>query len=462
MNETAPETASETTSVMTRSPAPHSRPHFLAPRRVRRWARLVGVLGVLVALLGLCGFWLSRDLQRTVLSSEERALVNPTGDFQVSFVLAGRDYDYLENAGPMVTRGGEQVRSSVPEPQLGLRTDTVIYVNVVGSRVYLVSIPRDVLLDVPLGSAPRPRRLPVNEVYEYPALYGAEGRADGLRRAVSDLLGVPIDFYAVINIDIFERLVDDLGGVKLNVPTRMDYVDQAGGLVIDLQPGLQRLTGEQAAGFVRYRKLLRGDIDRIENVKTLAYATLARLQELNVRAVGTAPALFETFIDEVDTNFSPALMSQLLARDLNAVQLEAVTLPIRDVPGSGRFVRAVPGEVETFLAGLFGGEARTVAAVPEQDVLIGNRSGVPGLGRRVEAELVRLGVPAGRVRVVQGEPDPVSRVRATHAGLAAAPFYADLFGVGAQQVDRLATEDVEIILGQDAQFYLAAQIAEGG
>ena len=62
----------------------------------------------------------------------------------------------------------------------------------------------------------------------------------------------------------------------------------------------------------------------------------------------------------------------------------------------------------------------------------------------------------------EGEPDPVSRVLATHAGLAAAPFYADLFGVGAQQVDRLEVEDVEMILGQDARFYLAAQTAEGG
>ena len=129
----------------------------------------------------------------------------------------------------------------------------------------------------------------------------------------------------------------------------------------------------------------------------------------------------------------------------------------------GRFVRALPGEVEAFLAGLFGGEARPVAEVPEQDILVSNRSGVPGLGRRVEAELVRLGVPAGRVRVVQEAQDPVSRVLMTHAGLAAAPFYADLFGVGAQQVDRLAVEDVEIILGQDARnFYLAGRPAEGG
>lgn len=444
------------------APTPKATP-FLSPRRVRRWARLVGVLGVLVAVLGLCGFWVTRDLQRTVLSTEERALVNPTGDFQVSFVLAGRDYDYSEAAGPLITRNGEQVRAYVTEAQLGLRTDTIIYVNIVGNRVYLVSIPRDIVQPVPRELGYKPRRIGINEVYEYPALYGTTDRADALRRAVSTLLDVPIDFYAVINIDIFERLVDDLGGVELVVPTRMDYTDQAGGLVIDLQPGLQRLSGEQAAGFVRYRHLLRGDIDRIDNVKTLAYAMLERLQELNVRAVGAVPALFETVVDEVDTNFSPALVSQLLARDLDKVRLEAVTLPTRDVPGSGRFVRAVPGEVEGFLAGLFGGEARAVAEVPEQNILLSNRSGVPGLGRQVKAELIRMGVPAGRIRVERGERDPVSRVLATHAGFKAAPYYADLFGIGAQQVDRLAVEDVDIILGQDARkFDMAAQSAGGG
>ena len=216
MNETAPETGHEATleTIPETTPAttpktghettrpPRSRPPFLAPRRVRRWARLVGVLGVLSALLGLCGFWLSRDLQRTVLSSEERALVNPTGDFQVSFVLAGRDYDYLENAGPMVTRGGEQVRSSVPEPQLGLRTDTVIYVNVVGNRVYLVSIPRDVLLDVPSGL--RLRRLPVNY------LKIDRSFTDGLQQTLDDTVQVS----GVINVARILGIVAVAEGVE--------------------------------------------------------------------------------------------------------------------------------------------------------------------------------------------------------------------------------------------------------
>ena len=230
-----------------------------------------------------------------------------------------------------------------------------------------------------------------------------------------------------------------------------------------MQPGLQHLDGQQAAGFVRYRQLLRGDIDRIDNIKTLAYAVLNRLQALNVRAVTAVPALLETFFSEVDTNMSVSALSQLAPR-LGELQLEAVTLPTRDVEGSQRFVRTVPSEVEGFLAGVFGGRARTVTQTPRTTLMLSNRSGVPGLAKRVKDELTLSGVPVGRIHIRQGPRDPVTRVVTTHAGLAAAPFYADLLGVGWQQVDRLAlAEDVEIILGQDAKnFYLATRLAQGG
>lgn len=430
---------------------------------VRRYARLTALLGVLVALLGLLGYWLARDVQRTVLSSEQRELVNPRGEFQASFVLAGRDYDYDAWAGPMVMRGGERVRDYVTKARLGNRTDTIIYVNIVGSHVYMISIPRDIMLRVPPETGLEARRIGINQVYEYPALYGSPERADNLRRAVSELLDLPIDYYAVINIDIFEELVDAVGGVELEVPQRMEYTDQAGGLEIDLEPGLQHLSGEQAAGFVRYRELLRGDIDRIDNIKTLAYALLNRLQTLNVRALAALPALFETYFDEVETNLSPALLSQLLPR-LSELRLEAVTLPIRDVVNSKKFVRVVPTEVESFLAELFGGAARPVSETPDLKVMLSNRSGVPGLALWAKEQLVKAGIPAAQIRVRRRGGDPVTRVITTHAGLAAAPFYADLFGVGWQQVDRSAlAEPIEIVLGQDAgRFYGVTQFAEGG
>ena len=439
----------------------------MTPRRTRRLARLFSVFGLLLALFGLTNFWLTRAEQRTVLTPPEQALVNPKGEFQMSFVLAGRDYDYSEAAGPLITRGGEQVREFVTEAQLGNRTDTIMYVNIVGNRVYMVSIPRDTVLEVPRAMGISGNRIGINEVYDYPQLYGTDNRADALRKAVSTLLDLPVDYYAIVNIDIFKSLVDAVDGVTLEVPARMYYVDQAGGLTIDLQPGLQHLDGEQAAGFVRYRKLLRGDIDRIDNVKTLAYALLSRLQALNVRAVTAVPKLLETFFAEVDTNISAGALSQLGPR-LSDLQLEAVTLPTQDVEDSKRFVRTVPSEVEGFLAGLFGGQARKIAETPRATVMLSNRSGVPGLAKRVKAELVRLGIPAARIHTRQGAPDPVTRVVTTHAEVAAAPFYADLFGVGWQQVDRLMLdEDIEIVLGQNARNFalatpLVTRLAEGG
>lgn len=426
-----------------------------------RWGlRALAVVGILMALAGVAGYWLTRDVQHTVLSKSEARLVNPNNEaFQVSFVLAGRDYDYFEAAGPLVEKNGEVQRTHAAKAELGNRTDTVIYVNIVGKRAYLVLIPRDTVLQVPKSAGLSVKRIGINEVYDYPSLYPGDNRADHLRRAVSGLLGVPIDYYAIINIDIFKRLVDNLGGVEVDVPQRMYYTDHAAGLTIDLQPGVQRLGGEEAAGFVRYRKLFRGDIDRIDNVKALSYAILHRLQELNVRAIGALPKLVDTFAAEVETNISPALLSKLSRLDPNSLTLEAATLPTRDVIGSRRFVRAVPQEAEQFLAQLFGGEARRIVDVPKAHIVLTNCSGIRGLGPRVKAQMQQMGIPAGRIRLARGPAQPLSRVITTNAGMPDALFYADMFGVGWQQVDRMARkEQVEIILGENArEFYMLRQ-----
>src|SRR5690606_23524271 len=118
----------------------------------------------------------------------------------------------------------------------------------------------------------------------------------------------------IVSLDIFQNLVDALGGVTVDVPYRMFHRDNAGGLLIDFQPGPQHMDGVDASLFIRYRNTLRGDIDRIDNVKRLAYAMLQRLKEMNVRAVTLAPSLVDTFLSDVETNASPALVRQLAAR----------------------------------------------------------------------------------------------------------------------------------------------------
>jgi LCP family protein required for cell wall assembly len=419
-------------------------------------ARLFQVVGALIALAGLSGYWLSRDVPRSLLGEAERALINPRGEFQVGFVVAGRDKLYLEAAGPPIydARGriiGREARARATA--YGVETDTILYVTLVGNEVTIVAIPRDIYL-------PEYGRR-INAVY-------IRGGADTLRQAVSGLLGLPVDYYAIINIDIFQRLIDAVGGVQVNVPYRMRHTDHAAGLFIDLQPGPQWLDGERASYFVRYRGAVGDDFRRVDNVKTLAGAFLARVRELNVAVIGALPQLIDTYFDEVETNASPALVAELLPR-LGSLQLRAFTLPARAQEGSAA-LRTDPHEVEAFLAQVFGGQARALTQAPDTTLLITNRSGVPGLAETLRARLVRLGIPEVRLLTRDAALDPTpSRVLAEAGQLPAAAYYAGLLHLGWQQVHRLEAprghEGLELVLGQDAATWLGELVlagAEGG
>lgn len=417
-------------------------------------ARLLQLVGAVVALVGLAGFWLSRDVPRNLLDEGQQAVLNaPPGEFQASFVVAGRDYDHVREAGALSFVDGRCVRSRPGEFVVSRRTDTILFVSIIGNRVRLISIPRDLYLPE--------WQTKINAMYLFQG-------ADGLRRSVGEVVGLPIDYYVIINLEIFERLVDALGGVSVNVPYRMDYQDCAADLIIDLQPGSQRLNGEQAAGFVRFRQTPRGDLDRLENLKTLAYAMLARLKELNLRAVGAFPALVDTFFDEVETNASPVLASQLLPR-LAQLDIHTATLPAIMSEGSSNLT-IDPSQIEAFLADFFGGRARTLAALPDAPLLITNRSGVPGLGTLIKERLVRLGVPEDRLVLREASLDPTpTRVLAIAERWQDARYYAELFHAGQQQIDRLPVIDgvrpgMELILGQDAQALIGATLVarEGG
>src|SRR5690606_39365333 len=108
-----------------------------------------------------------------------------------------------------------------------------------------------------------------------------------------------------------------------------------------------------------------------------------------------------------------------------------VALPARRTGGG---LVADAGEVEVFLASVFGGKARGFVDAPDAAVLITNRSGVDGLEAWYAANLVRLGVPAELVRTrtapVDGSP---SRVLTTAARWDDALYYASLLRLGRQQ-----------------------------
>ncbi len=422
---------------------------------MRARARLVTLLGVLVALAGLAGYWLTRDVRHGVLSEDQRRLLGlDEDDFHASFVVAGRDmliaYDrsdpVYDSEGNIVAWRPVNLQTST----LGTNTDTILYVNVHDDDITLIAIPRDTFLS-DLG-------------YRINGVYTRRG-AEGLRSRVEAILGVPVDYYAIVSLDIFQNLVDALGGVTVDVPYRMYHRDNAAGLLIDFQPGPRHMDGKEASLFIRYRDTLRGDIDRIDNVKRLAYAMLQRLKEMNLRAVTLVPSLVETFLDDVETNASPALVRQLAARVPNLRLATSATLPVSEMEGSTA-VYYEPAEVQAFMAQTFGGVARDFSEPPEQGLLVTDRSGVPGLGQAYVDSLVAAGVPQELITLRDGdgtEPGP-TRLLVTLDAWSDADYYAELLHASKQQVDRMdpyggRSVRLELVLGSDAAERIAHDTA---
>lgn len=128
--------------------------------------------------------------------------------------------------------------------QVSSSTDTLMVCtyDTVNQKIGLVSIPRDTLVDRKGWKYHK-----INAAY-------ASGGMEELMAAVSELLGIPIDHYVLINTKIFVELVDAVNGVDFDVPVHMSYDDPAQDLHIHYEPGLQHLTGQQALEVVRCRK----------------------------------------------------------------------------------------------------------------------------------------------------------------------------------------------------------------
>jgi len=135
------------------------------------------------------------------------------------------------------------------------RSDTtfVVTIDTIGKKFSMLSIPRDSRVKIDGHGWDK-----INHAYAF-------GGSKLSKSSVENLLGIPIDYTMIINIQNFVRIIDALGGVTIDVEKRMYYsdpYDDDGGLYIDLQPGVQKLNGHSAIQYVRYRDE-EGDIGRV-------------------------------------------------------------------------------------------------------------------------------------------------------------------------------------------------------
>lgn len=297
-----------------------------------------------------------------------------------------------------------------PERFRGL-ADTILLVRLDpgANRVVVLSIPRDTWVALP--------------GYGWHKVNAASplGGPELMREAVRRITGVAAERYLVVSTEALRKGVDALGGVRVCVEKAMRYRDTAAGLDIHLEPGCQVLNGEQAEGYLRFRKDALGDIGRVQRQQAFFHALKDQiLSPAGLLRLPRAVAAVEPY---VQTDLTRGEKGAILGFAMKRPELVSLLLPGRF--GNGWVVdgEALKELVALYFTGEGGvGEAglpgRLVALVygPGQEALAERaRERLRALGLRVLAHPVDL-APA-RTEVLENGPGQLAEALAQALGV---------------------------------------------
>jgi LCP family protein required for cell wall assembly len=207
------------------------------------------------------------------------------------------------------------------------RSDTlmVVHIDAKTKSIGIVSIPRDTLVVIPGVRLDK-----INHAFAF-------GGAELACATTSNFLQVPVSYYIKVNFEGLERLIDRLGGITLDIEKKMYYVDFAGGLYIDLQPGVQVLTGKQAIGYLRFRHDNLSDFGRISRQQKFLDAVATQIKK--TRGLSQTYNLILDFAGSVETNLSASQIMGLASVSRQAY--ESGNIMMTQLPGTGTKIDGV-------------------------------------------------------------------------------------------------------------------------
>lgn len=205
----------------------------------------------------------------------------------------------------------------------GSDTNLLVAMDAKNHTVNVLSLPRDTLLNVSWTVKK------LNNAYHY-------GGFERTCTEVSNLLGIPVDFYVTVSLNAFVELVDAIDGVDFEVPVNMDYDDPYQNLSIHFQAGMQHLNGEDALKVVRWRQNNDGsayptaDIGRIGTQQAFLKAAIRQL--LQPSNLDKLPSLAEIVHQNVNTDLKA---SNLLWLGEQALLCGSEGISFYTLPGDG-------------------------------------------------------------------------------------------------------------------------------
>ena len=215
----------------------------------------------------------------------------------------------------------------------GGMTDTIMLASydMVNQYVNMISIPRDTFY-YREGYSPY-------AAHKINAIYNSQGVV-ATAEAVSDVLyGMPIHYYAIVEYEDIQKVMDVIGGVTVNIPFYMKYIDTTKGkeLYIDIPAGDQVIDSSNVIEFLRFRKTNpayarqgyksydAGDIQRIQTQQEFVRAFIKECL-----SVGNLKDVAKVTLQNVESDLTYSMAAKLAVKAMGGLSSENInsyTLP---------------------------------------------------------------------------------------------------------------------------------------
>lgn len=395
-----------------------------------------------------------KDDGSTQSGIQAAAVVTPEpwdGASRVTILLMGLDYNDW--------RAGTTPHSD---------TMMLLTIDPVHKTAAMLSIPRDMWVNIPGFDYGRINESYFNgEAYKLPG-----GGAELARQTVEQFIGVPVQYYAVIDFTAFIKLIDEIGGVEI-VPTENVTVEKFGRSESQTLLAGQKYTlgGELALAYARERHTSGGDVDRANRQQEVIMSVRKRIlkyQDLP-QLIAKAPILYQDLSSGIFTNMdlTDAIKLGVLALQLDVNNIQRAVIDYSMViqaksPEGEAILKPIPDKIRALRDEVFssGGTLGPLAVASSGSTLwkdeaaslvIWNGSGDANLGNRTGDFLRNQGInvlqvadvaysSATKIEIFNGKPHTVN-------------YLSQLMGIASANIwnsyDPAAGADIRITLGGD-------------
>lgn len=212
-------------------------------------------------------------------------------------------------------------------------TDMIMYVkyDVKNGKLFILSIPRDTYVENEYCYGNK-----INAIYRGKDIVP-------LVREVQEILNEKIDYYVIFDTKLVNKLVDEIGGVKVEVPFDMKYDDPTQNLHIDLKAGTQVLNGKQAEGFVRFRHnndmsvaYAMGDLGRVKTQQEFMKAFVKEI--ISTTNILKIKNVISIILDETETNITTDAIIRYI---LDAVKVDINNITTKTATGTPKYINGI-------------------------------------------------------------------------------------------------------------------------